>query len=192
MLLLIDNYDSFTYNLVDYFRCLGQRVLVYPNDKITIAEISRLNPRYLVLSPGPKSPKDAGISLEAIHHFYKKIPILGVCLGHQCLAEAFGAEIIQAPTIMHGKVSTIFHHKRGLFHLLPNYFKATRYHSLIVNPPTLPDCFAIDAWSKDAIMAISHRQYPLFGLQFHPEAILTEHGMALLKHFIDYKLVHRT
>jgi anthranilate synthase/aminodeoxychorismate synthase-like glutamine amidotransferase len=184
MLLIIDNYDSFTYNLVQYFQCLGQDILVYPHDGIDIAMIKQLAPSYLVISPGPKGPQDAGISLSTIEHFYRDIPILGICLGHQCLAYAFGAKIIPAPDIVHGKTSLIHHHKQGLFRGLPSPFSATRYHSLAVDINTLPDSFAIDAWADNTIMAISHRKYPLYGLQFHPEAILTDHGSQLLSHFL--------
>ncbi|WP_133130084.1 anthranilate synthase component II [Legionella yabuuchiae] len=184
MLLLIDNYDSFTYNLVQYFQCLDQEVLVFPHDQITLERIAQLSPDYLVISPGPNSPSEAGISLAVIHHFYKTIPILGICLGHQCLGHAFGARIVQAPEILHGKTSQIHHHKRGLFRDLPNNFLATRYHSLIIETKSLPNCFSIDAWANGIIMAISHRHYPLFGLQFHPEAILTEHGLQLLQRFL--------
>ncbi|WP_133128213.1 aminodeoxychorismate/anthranilate synthase component II [Legionella nagasakiensis] len=187
MLLIIDNYDSFTYNLVQYFQCLEQEVVIYPHDKIAISDIARLSPDYLVISPGPKAPEDAGISLPAIKHFYQTIPILGICLGHQCLAHAFGGKIIQAPSIMHGKTSNIYHHKQGLFQGVPNHFRATRYHSLIADINTLPTCFAIDAWADETIMAISHRQYPLYGLQFHPEAILSEYGMQLLTNFLQYE-----
>lgn len=185
MLLIIDNYDSFTYNLVQYFQCLGQEVLVFEHDIISIDEIRKLAPNYLVISPGPKRPEDAGISCEAINAFYREIPILGICLGHQCLASVFGAQIIQSPEIIHGKTSLITHHKQGLFLDLPNPFLATRYHSLAVDSNTLPPCFSIDAWADQTIMAISHRQYPLFGVQFHPEAILTEHGMQLLQQFLQ-------
>ena len=184
MLLIIDNYDSFTYNLVQYFQCLDQDVLIHAHDQINVDTIQQLAPDYLVISPGPKGPDDAGISLEAIKHFYRDLPILGVCLGHQCLAQAFGAQIIQAPEIIHGKTSIINHHKHGLFRGLPNPFLGTRYHSLTIDVQTLPDCFAIDAWANDTIMAISHREYPLYGLQFHPEAILTEHGLQLLSNFL--------
>lgn len=184
MLVLIDNYDSFTYNLVQYFQQLGQEVLVFTNDGISIAELEKLAPQYLVISPGPKGPEEAGISLAVIQHFYQKLPILGICLGHQCLAHAFGASIIQAPRIIHGKTSAILHHKQKLFHNLPNPFQATRYHSLVIDCKTLPECFAIDAWAENVIMAISHRHYPLFGLQFHPESILSEYGFELLAHFL--------
>lgn len=184
MILVIDNYDSFTYNLAQYFQILGQDVRVFKNDAISLDEISGLNPQHLVISPGPNRPENAGISLAVIEHFYQRLPILGICLGHQCLAHYFGASIIQAPEIIHGKTSAISHHKQGLFHNLPNPFAATRYHSLAVDITTLPSCFAIDAWAGETIMAISHRQYPLYGLQFHPEAILSEHGLELLTHFL--------
>ncbi|KTD25694.1 anthranilate synthase component II [Legionella lansingensis] len=187
MLLIIDNYDSFTYNLVQYFQYLGQRVVVYKNDRITLEDIEHIAPSHLVISPGPNGPKDAGISLAVIEHFHAKIPILGICLGHQCLAHFFGASIIQASTIMHGKTSAIMHHKQGLFHDLPCPFQATRYHSLAIDTATLPSCFSIDAWADDTIMAISHRQYPLFGLQFHPEAILSEYGLELLTNFLKHE-----
>ena len=187
MLLIIDNYDSFTYNLVQYFQCLGQDERVYTHDAIDIQTIEQLAPDYLVISPGPKGPEDAGISCAAIQHFYSTIPIIGVCLGHQCIAAAFGGKIIQSPEIIHGKTSLISHHKQGLFDELPNPFLATRYHSLAIDINTLPNCFAIDAWADNTIMAISHRKYPLFGLQFHPEAILTEHGLKLLSHFLHVR-----
>lgn len=187
MLLIIDNYDSFTYNLVQYFQCLGQDVLVYKHDCLTVEMIHQLAPNYLVISPGPKGPPEAGVSLAAIEHFYRTIPILGVCLGHQCLAYAFGASIIQASEIIHGKTSSINHHQLGLFHDLPNPFLAARYHSLVIDKNTLPSCFTVDAWVNDTIMAISHRKYPLYGLQFHPEAILTEHGLQLLSRFLTHE-----
>ena len=184
MILIIDNYDSFTYNLVQYFQCLKQDVVIYPNDNIDIPQIEQLSPDHLIISPGPKGPEDAGISLNVIKHFYQTIPILGVCLGHQCLAHAFGGKIIAAPEVIHGKTSLISHNMQRLFKTIPNPFTATRYHSLAVDIPTLPSCFAIDAWADNTIMAISHREYPLFGLQFHPEAILTEHGLKLLANFL--------
>lgn len=187
MLVIIDNYDSFTYNLVQYFQQLGQDVLVFKHDCITIEAIQQLAPNHIVISPGPKGPKEAGISLAAIEYFYTNTPILGVCLGHQCLAYAFGANIIQAPEIIHGKTSIINHHQIGLFDGLPTPFRAARYHSLAVERDSLPSCFRIDAWTNDTIMAISHRKYPLFGLQFHPEAVLTEHGLQLLSRFINYE-----
>ncbi|KTC65724.1 anthranilate synthase component II (plasmid) [Legionella adelaidensis] len=187
MILIIDNYDSFTYNLVQYFRCLQQEVVVHLNDQITIEQIESLNPNSLVISPGPNAPDDAGISLAAITHFYKKIPILGICLGHQAIAQAFGASIVSAKEIMHGKTSAIEHNNQGLFHTLPQHFQVTRYHSLAIEPQSLPPDLRVDAWSKETIMAISHRSLPVFGLQFHPEAILTEHGMDVLSHFLSYQ-----
>lgn len=187
MLLLIDNYDSFTYNLVQYFQILNQEVVVRTHDNINLKQIKKLNPKYLVISPGPKAPDDAGISLAAIKEFHQNLPILGICLGHQCLAQAFGAKITSAPKIIHGGTSPILHHYHGLFKNTPNYFTATRYHSLAVEANSLPSCFSIDAWADETIMAISHRQYPLFGLQFHPEAILSEHGLSLLENFLHYE-----
>lgn len=198
MMLIIDNYDSFTYNLVHYFQILGQKVSVYYHDAITLAEISELSPDSIVLSPGPKRPEDTGISLELIKEFYQQFPILGICLGHQCLAHVFGAAIIQAKKIMHGKTSTLFHYNEGLFKDLPQNFQVTRYHSLVIDPATLPSSFTIDAYTEDAIMAIRHREYPLFGLQFHPEAILSEQGLPLLERFINvssqrnFRTVNRT
>jgi anthranilate synthase component 2 len=186
MLLLIDNYDSFTYNLVQYFQVLQQDVSVVENDLIDIETIAKIKPNYLVISPGPNSPTEAGISLEVINYFHQTIPILGICLGHQCLAHAFGGQIIPAPEIIHGKTSPITHNYQRLFKGIPNHFNATRYHSLAVDVASLPHCFSIDAWANETIMAISHRHYPLFGLQFHPEAILSEYGMTLLKNFLDY------
>ncbi|MFI4918166.1 MAG: anthranilate synthase component II [Legionellales bacterium] len=187
MLLIIDNYDSFTYNLVQYFLCLKQEVQVCMHDQISIEQIKHLAPQYLVISPGPKTPDDAGISLQAIRALYRELPILGICLGHQCLAQAFGGKIIPAPEIMHGKTSSIRHNNQGLFKNIPNNFQATRYHSLAVETSSLPPCFTVDAWAQDTIMAISHRQYPLFGLQFHPEAILSQYGLQLLEHFLNYE-----
>ena len=184
MLLIIDNYDSFTYNLSQYFQYLGQEVLIYAHDRIDVPMIQQLAPDYLVISAGPTGPQEAGISVAAIKQFYRDIPILGICLGHQCLAYAFGAKIIQASEIVHGKTSSLSHHQKSLFKGLPNPFLATRYHSLAIDKATLPSCFTIDAWVKDTIMAISHKDYPLYGLQFHPEAILTEHGLQLLSHFL--------
>lgn len=187
MLLIIDNYDSFTYNLVQYFQCLQQEVVVYTHDQISLAQIKKLAPAYLVISPGPKAPDDAGISMAAIRAFYQTIPILGICLGHQCLAQVFGGQIISAPEIMHGKTSVLQHNQQGLFQNIPNPFQAARYHSLAVDKSSLPDCFSIDAWVDDTIMAISHRQYPVFGLQFHPEAILSQYGHQLLENFLRYE-----
>jgi anthranilate synthase/aminodeoxychorismate synthase-like glutamine amidotransferase len=187
MLLLIDNYDSFTYNLVQYFQILHQEVAVYAHDKISVEEIKKIAPQHLVISPGPKSPTEAGISLEAIQTLHHDIPILGICLGHQCLAQAFGGKIIQASEIMHGKTSVILHNYQRLFKNIPNHFEATRYHSLAAEVASLPTCFSIDAWADNTIMAISHRQDPLFGLQFHPEAILSQHGLKLLENFLSYE-----
>lgn len=187
MLLMIDNYDSFTYNLVQYFQCLNQQVTIYTHDTISLSQIRQSAPDYLVISPGPKAPDDAGISMAAIHEFYREIPILGICLGHQCIAQAFGGTIIPAPEIMHGKTSLIHHNGTGIFKNIPNQFRATRYHSLAVQQSNLPDCFSVDAWVNNTIMAISHRQYPLFGLQFHPEAILSQYGHQLLENFLDMK-----
>ncbi|HRD69654.1 MAG TPA: aminodeoxychorismate/anthranilate synthase component II [Legionella sp.] len=187
MLLLIDNYDSFTYNLVQYFQILKQEVIVFAHDKITLQSIKELAPDHLVISPGPKNPDEAGISLETIKTFYKTIPILGVCLGHQCIGQAFGTSIINAPEIMHGKTSLITHNYQNIFANIPNEFRATRYHSLCIDPVTLPDCFSIDAWANNTIMAISHRQFPVFGLQFHPEAILSQYGLNLLENFLRYE-----
>ena len=186
MLLIIDNYDSFTYNLVQYFLTLHMDVQIYQNDAIDLAGIEKLAPSHIVLSPGPNSPNEAGISLSLIQRFHKTIPILGICLGHQCLAQAFGGKIVSAREIMHGKASAIIHHKQGLFKDLPNPFNVMRYHSLAVEVSSLPTCFAIDAWAGETIMAISHRELPLFGLQFHPESILSEHGLVLLQRFLDY------
>ncbi|MGC1181999.1 anthranilate synthase component II [Legionella sp.] len=184
MLLIIDNYDSFTYNLVQYFQCLKQEVAVYAHDQISLPQIKKLAPDYLVISPGPKAPDDAGISIAVINEFYQDIPILGICLGHQCIAQAFGGQIISAPEIMHGKTSLIQHNQQRIFQKIPNQFQATRYHSLAVEKSSLPECFSIDAWVGDTIMAISHRHYPVFGLQFHPEAILTQYGHQLLANFL--------
>ena len=187
MIVLIDNYDSFTYNLVQYFQILGQSVAVYKNDELTLDEIELLNPDHIVISPGPNSPDEAGISLAIIEHYHQDYPILGICLGHQCLAQAFGGQIVNAPQIMHGKTSMVQHNKQRLFRDLPSPFRATRYHSLCVDSHSLPASFHIDAWADDSIMAISHRQFPIFGLQFHPEAILTDHGINLLENFLNYE-----
>lgn len=187
MLLIIDNYDSFTYNLVQYFQILNQEVCVYTHDQISVAQIEQLAPNHLVISPGPKAPKDAGVSMEAIRAFYATIPILGICLGHQSIAQAFGGQIIAAPEIMHGKTSVIKHNQTGLFKNIPNPFQATRYHSLAVDKNSLPENFSVDAWADDTIMAIAHRHYPVFGLQFHPEAILSQHGLQLLENFLEYE-----
>jgi len=188
---MLDNYDSFTFNLVHYFQALGQEVKVARNDQITLAEIETLSPAYIVISPGPCSPNEAGLSLEIIKHFAGKTPILGVCLGHQCIAQHYGATIEKAIKVMHGKTSTIKHGSNGLFHQLNNPLTVTRYHSLIVNKDTLPDCLEVTAWSSDEngenneIMALAHKTLPLASVQFHPESILTEQGMVLLKNFLN-------
>ena len=191
MLLMIDNYDSFTYNLVQYFGELKVDVQVHRNDEITIQEIEELNPKYLVISPGPCTPNQAGISLDAIRHFAGKIPILGVCLGHQSIGQAFGGKIIHAKEIMHGKVSQIFHKGEGVFKNLYSPLEATRYHSLVIDIKTLPSYLEVTAWTEteggtiDEIMGVRHKTYPIQGIQFHPESILTQHGHAMLKNFLD-------
>ena len=186
MLLMIDNYDSFTYNLVQYLAEIGQEVKVVRNDKISIEEINKLNPQYIVISPGPCTPNEAGISLDLIEAFKGKIPILGVCLGHQSIGQAFGGKIIHAQTIMHGKTSKIFHNNKGVFHDIENPFIATRYHSLVIDRKSLPVCFDITAWTDDnEIMGIKHKELAIEGVQFHPESILSEHGHDLLKNFLD-------
>jgi len=188
MLLMIDNYDSFTYNLVQYLGELGEEIRVFRNDKITIPEIERLNPERIVISPGPCTPKEAGISIEVIRHFAGKVPILGVCLGHQSIGAAFGGEIINAPRLMHGKTSMIYHDEKRLFEGLPNPFEATRYHSLIIKKETLPECLEITAWTEmDEIMGVRHKEYIIEGVQFHPESILTKEGMNLLRNFLKLK-----
>jgi len=194
MLLMIDNYDSFTFNLVQYFRELGQEVIVKRNDAISLSEMNSLNPDYLVISPGPCTPTEAGISCQAIKHFAGKIPILGVCLGHQSISQVFGGKIIKAPKVMHGYTSEIQHSGKGVFSGLPNSFIATRYHSLVVDRETLSNDFEVTAWSTsesessgtdDLIMGIKHKRHAIEGIQFHPESILTEHGHHLLKNFLE-------
>jgi len=188
---MIDNYDSFTFNLVHYFRALGQKVSVERNDQITIADIAEMSPEYIVISPGPCSPDEAGLSLAIIENFAGKIPILGVCLGHQCIAQHYGATVEKARKVMHGKTSQISHDEIGLFKQLNNPLTVTRYHSLIVNKNTLPDCLTVTAWSEDEnglqdeIMALTHKTLPIVSVQFHPESILTEQGDVLLKNFIE-------
>ena len=185
MLLMIDNYDSFTYNLVQYFGELGEDVQVYRNDKITIEEIESLRPQRLVISPGPCTPKEAGVSVDAIRYFAGRFPLLGVCLGHQSLAAAFGGEVIRAEKLMHGKTSMIHHDGKTVFRNLPNPFEATRYHSLIVKRSTLPDCFEISAETAEGeIMGMRHRTLGIEGVQFHPESILTTSGKDLLRNFL--------
>jgi anthranilate synthase/aminodeoxychorismate synthase-like glutamine amidotransferase len=188
MLLMIDNYDSFTYNLVQYLGELGEDIKVFRNDKITIQEIEQLNPGKIVVSPGPCTPKEAGISVQLIRYFAGKIPILGVCLGHQSIGAAFGGEIIRAPRLMHGKTSMIYHDGRTIFEGLPNPFEATRYHSLVIRKETIPDCLEITAWTDmDEIMGVRHKEFIIEGVQFHPESILTSVGKDLLKNFLRLK-----
>ncbi|MGD6994581.1 aminodeoxychorismate/anthranilate synthase component II [Sutcliffiella horikoshii] len=185
MILMIDNYDSFTYNLVQYLGELGEELMVKRNDEITIEEIEALNPEFLMISPGPCSPNEAGISLEVIKHFAGKKPIFGVCLGHQSIAQVFGGDVIQAERLMHGKTSEMHHDGKTIFQTLTNPFVATRYHSLIVKKETLPECFEITAWTdQDEIMAIRHKELPIEGVQFHPESIMTSVGKELLRNFI--------
>jgi anthranilate synthase component 2 len=190
MLLMIDNYDSFTYNLVQYFGELGAEVQVYRNDQITLEDIERLAPDHLVISPGPCTPNEAGISLAAITHFAGKLPILGVCLGHQSIGQAFGGKVVHAGEIMHGKTSLIHHKNEGVFQGLPNPFEATRYHSLVIDKGSLPDCLDITAWTEtgdgllDEIMGVRHRELDVEGVQFHPESILTQHGHEMLRNFL--------
>jgi anthranilate synthase component 2 len=182
---MIDNYDSFTYNLVQYFGELGQDVQVYRNDEIDLATVAKLKPRHIVISPGPCTPNEAGISVPLIHEFAGKIPLLGVCLGHQSIGQAFGGKIIKAKTLMHGKTSLIYHENVGVFRDLPNPYTATRYHSLVIERETMPDCLEITAWTEDdEIMGVRHKTLAVEGVQFHPESILTEHGHALLDNFL--------
>jgi anthranilate synthase component 2 len=186
MLLVIDNYDSFTYNLVQYFGELGEDVQVFRNDDITLEGVERLNPARIVVSPGPCTPNEAGISVPAIKHFAGRVPILGVCLGHQSIGQAFGGKIVHAKQLMHGKTSAIHHNNRSVFRGLPADFQATRYHSLVIERASLPDCLEVTAWTDDGeIMGVRHKTLPIEGVQFHPESILTEHGHAMLKNFLE-------
>ncbi len=191
MLLMIDNYDSFTYNLVQYFGELGVEVQVFRNDKISIAEIEKIDPKYLVISPGPCTPNEAGISVEAIKHFAGKKPILGVCLGHQSIGQAFGGKIVHANEIMHGKTSMVYHNNKGVCQNIENPFEATRYHSLVIEKASIPDCLEVTAWTTDdqgevdEIMGVKHKQMAIEGMQFHPESILTTTGHDLLRNFLE-------
>lgn len=188
MLLLLDNYDSFTYNLYQYLCELGEDVRVFRNNKITVAGIEALNPERIVISPGPGTPADAGISLGVIIHFGGRIPLLGVCLGHQCIGEAFGGVVIRAPELMHGKTSPIHHRGEGVFCGLPNPFEATRYHSLVVDRESVPTCLEVTAWTENGlVMGLRHCQYPIEGVQFHPESILTTAGKDLLRNFLGQR-----
>ncbi|MCB6182175.1 aminodeoxychorismate/anthranilate synthase component II [Leeia sp. TBRC 13508] len=186
MLLMIDNYDSFTYNIVQYFGELGQEVKVFRNDEITLEEIAALKPDHLVISPGPCTPNEAGVSVAAIKQFAGVIPILGVCLGHQSIGQAFGGNIIHAKQLMHGKTSPVMHNSNSVFTGLPNPVTCTRYHSLVIERETIPDCLEITAWTEDGeIMGVRHKTLNIHGVQFHPESILTECGHAMLKNFLD-------
>ena len=186
MIVMIDNYDSFTYNLVQYLGEMGQELKVFRNDKVTIPEIEALKPDRVVISPGPCTPKEAGVSVEAIRHFAGKVPILGVCLGHQSVGYAFGGDIVRADRLMHGKTSMIHHDGEGVFRGLPNPFEATRYHSLIIRRETMPDCLVITAETDDReVMGVRHRELAIEGVQFHPESILTGSGKQLLKNFVE-------
>jgi len=186
MLIIIDNYDSFTYNLYQYLGELGANMLVFRNDKISVKEIAEMNPEKLLVSPGPCTPNEAGISCDAIEYFAGKIPVFGVCLGHQSIGQVFGGKVIRARRLMHGKTSPITHDNKGVFAGLPNPFDATRYHSLIIEKESCPDCFEITAHAdEDEIMGIRHKELPIFGVQFHPESILTTHGKQLLKNFLE-------
>ncbi|MDD5120189.1 MAG: aminodeoxychorismate/anthranilate synthase component II [Candidatus Omnitrophica bacterium] len=188
MILMIDNYDSFTYNLVQYLGELGEKILVYRNDALTVGDIKKLDPEKIVISPGPGRPEDAGISCEVIGSFLGKIPILGVCLGHQAIGYYFGAKIIQAKKLMHGKTSKIYHNKKDIFKNIPSPFLATRYHSLLVDKKSLPSSLEITAYTdENEIMGLKHKEYPIWGVQFHPESILTKSGKQILDNFIQIK-----
>lgn len=185
MVLIIDNYDSFTYNLVQYLGEMQVELSIVRNDKITLEEIRRSHPVAIVISPGPCTPKEAGVSVPLIKEFYREIPILGVCLGHQSIGEAFGGDVVKAPSVVHGKTSEVIHDGKGIFHTIPNRFQAARYHSLVIAPESMPAELEVTAKTEDGIvMGVQHRQYPIFGVQFHPESIATEHGKILLNNFI--------
>lgn len=193
MLLMIDNYDSFTYNLVQYLGELGEDIKVFRNNKITLQEIEKLAPERIVISPGPCTPKEAGISVDVIKHFSGKVPVLGVCLGHQSIGAAFGGDIIRAPGLMHGKTSLIHHDGKTIFEGLPNPFEATRYHSLLIKKETLPGCLEITAWTDiGEIMGVRHKEYVVEGVQFHPESILTTVGKDLLRNFLKLRSTTQT
>jgi len=191
MVLMIDNYDSFTWNLVQYLQALGAGVKVVRNDELSVAQVAALAPERIVISPGPCTPNEAGISVDVIRELGAQVPILGVCLGHQAIGQAYGGDVVRAKTIMHGKTSRIRHEGQGVFAGLPDGYEATRYHSLVVQRGTLPACLEVTAWtdnddgSFDEIMGLRHREHPVEGVQFHPESILTEHGHALLKNFLE-------
>ena len=190
MILMIDNYDSFTFNVVQYLLELGAEVAVRRNDEITIADIEAMAPQKIVISPGPCTPNEAGVSLDTVAYFAGKVPLLGICLGHQSIGQSFGGDIVRAKAVMHGKTSMIHHNGSGVFAEVANPFKATRYHSLVVAPETMPDCLEVTAWTEengeiDAIMGLRHRELDVEGVQFHPESILTEHGHQLLNNFLQ-------
>ncbi|KAA8735245.1 aminodeoxychorismate/anthranilate synthase component II [Acinetobacter qingfengensis] len=191
MLLMIDNYDSFTYNIVQYFGELNQEVKVVRNDQLSLEDIERWQPKYLVIGPGPCSPSEAGISIPAIQHFAGKIPLLGVCLGHQAIGQAFGGQIIRAKTVMHGRLSDMYHADKGIFGNLPNPFLATRYHSLVIDQATVPESLEVTCWTQEAdgsieeIMGVKHKTLAVEGVQFHPESILSQHGHEIFKNFLD-------
>ncbi len=191
MLLMLDNYDSFTYNIVQYFGELNQEVKVVRNDQVTLEEIERWQPKYLVIGPGPCSPSEAGISIPAIQHFAGKIPLLGVCLGHQAIGQAFGGKIIRAKTVMHGRLSDMYHNDTGIFSNLPSPFSATRYHSLVIDQASVPECLEVNCWTQEQdgsieeIMGVKHKTLAVEGVQFHPESILSQHGHQIFKNFLE-------
>lgn len=188
MVIVIDNYDSFTYNLVQYLGELGAQVRVFRNDEVTVEEIESLAPTHIVISPGPGTPRDAGVSNEVIQHFHGRVPILGVCLGHQCIGEVFGGRVTRAPRLMHGKTSLVYHHGQDIFYGIPSPFEATRYHSLIVAEP-VPEVLEVTAFTAEGeVMALRHREGPTFGVQFHPESVLTQHGKRLLGNFLKIRV----
>ncbi|EDP74781.1 aminodeoxychorismate/anthranilate synthase component II [Hydrogenivirga sp. 128-5-R1-1] len=185
-ILVVDNYDSFTYNLVQYLGSLGAELTVKRNDKVSIKEVEEMNPDGILISPGPCTPAEAGVSVEIVKNFYKRTPILGVCLGHQSIGVAFGGKIVRAKRLMHGKVSQIYHTGEGVFKDIPSPFTAVRYHSLVIERESLPEVLKLTAWSEDEeIMGVQHRDYPVYGVQFHPESVLSEHGMDILRNFLE-------